>query len=1235
MSQFAAEKFTTRSREAIEAAQVAATTGGHSTTEPVHLLAALLRQEDGTTRSLVTKVGVDVATLSAAAEAAVRALPSATGATVQQATGSAALTRVLATALDLATGMKDEYVATDHLLIALATVESSAKTVLADAGLTADGLREGVSAVRGSRRVTSAGAESTYESLEKFSVDLTKSAEDGRLDPVIGRDAEIRRVIQVLSRRTKNNPVLIGEPGVGKTAVVEGLAQRVVAGDVPDSLKGRRVLSLDLAAMLAGAKYRGEFEERLKAVLEEIKDAGGQIITFIDELHTVVGAGAGGDSAMDAGNMLKPMLARGELHMIGATTLDEYRERIEKDPALERRFQQVFIGEPSVEDTIQILRGIQEKYQAHHGVRITDAALVAAATLSDRYITGRQLPDKAIDLVDEAASRLRMEIESSPEEIDQLRRAGRAAEDGGVRAGEGDRPGVGRPAGQAARRPRRRRGGAARARDPLGAREGHPRGRGRAAPRARPAPRRGRPAAARGQPGGREQDPLRVDPRPRAQDRRGRGGREGRRGSEPLVGEEVGAQQIADVVEAWTGIPTGKMLQGETAKLLEMEQVIGRRLIGQADAVRAVSDAVRRSRAGIADPNRPTGSFLFLGPTGTGKTELARSLADFLFDDERAIVRIDMSEYSEKHSVARLVGAPPGYVGYEEGGQLTEAVRRRPYSVVLLDEVEKAHPEVFDILLQVLDDGRLTDGQGRTVDFRNTLLILTSNLGSAFLVDPTLEAGQEAGVGAGGRAGVVQAGVPQPARRDRHLRRAVAGRPGAHRRPPARAARAAAGGAPDRDRGERRRPARWLADTGYDPAYGARPLRRLIQTAIGDPLARLLLAARSSTAARSRVDRAPDGDGLTLTACADHRPGTIGTVTPTRMAPAPAPGDVRRVLVIGGSLLLVASVFERLGGLRSLETRTPSQEFLSEPPGQRAGARASRRRSTCCARLAMVAPGCADGGRDPRLPRPQAQRRRAVGADRARRAPVPVRDGDRRLPRQLVAERRDAVAAARTRLVHGRDPPSRARRAPPAGRPRRPAAGRRHAVRAPPPPPRPSRSRRRRAPAVRRPRAAAAPPARARARARRLGRPGRSLAGLRDHVGVLRADWRWCLHPADGRAGRRTPTGCSPSPPPEPQLGRPGRLRRHPRRRSPGRPRVCIVWSLVAAASRCSAFRRSVGARIGADRLGRRWPCCAWSVRCVAGAGRAGRARRRSAVLAPAGRSHRGSARGRAVAAHP
>ena len=863
MSQFAAEKFTTRSREAIEVAQVAATTAGHNATEPIHLLVALLRQEDGTTRSLVTKAGVDVATLTAAAEAALRSLPSATGATVQRPAASAALTRVLATAMDLATGMKDEYVATDHLLVALATVESAAKRVLDEAGLSADGLREGISAVRGSRRVTSEGAESTYESLEKFSVDLTEEAREGRLDPVIGRDAEIRRVIQVLSRRTKNNPVLIGEPGVGKTAVVEGLAQRVVAGDVPDSLKGRRVLSLDLAAMVAGAKYRGEFEERLKSVLEEIKDAGGQIITFIDELHTVVGAGAGGDSAMDAGNMLKPMLARGELHMIGATTLDEYRERIEKDPALERRFQQVFIGEPSVEDTIQILRGIQEKYQAHHGVRITDAALIAAATLSDRYITGRQLPDKAIDLVDEAASRLRMEIESSPEEIDKRRRqVERLKMEEFALAKETDAASV--------ERLERLRADLADQEEELRALE----------------TRWEREKASLEGEGElrRALDQLRVEA-----DRLLREGNlEGaskiqyesipelerkiaqveateKSELEPLVGEEVGAQQIADVVEAWTGIPTGKMLQGETAKLLEMEQVIGKRLIGQAEAVRAVSDAVRRSRAGISDPHRPTGSFLFLGPTGTGKTELAKSLADFLFDDERAIVRIDMSEYAEKHSVARLVGAPPGYIGYEEGGQLTEAVRRRPYSVVLLDEVEKAHPEVFDILLQVLDDGRLTDGQGRTVDFRNTLLILTSNLGSMYLVDPTLdpEKKRESVL-----AMVRQSFKPEFLNRlDEivifdalgkddlaHIVDIQLGLLGTRL-----AARRIDIVVTDAARA-------WLAETGYDPAYGARPLRRLIQTAIGDPLARMLLGGTVVDGGTVRVDRA-DGDagGLTLT----------------------------------------------------------------------------------------------------------------------------------------------------------------------------------------------------------------------------------------------------------------------------------------------------------------------------------------------------------------------------------
>ncbi len=819
-----------------------------------------MKQQDGTARTLVGKAGVDATSLTTQAEAVAKALPSASGTTVQQPAASSALTRVLASALDLASSMKDDFVATEHLLIAIATVESPAAKVLKDAGLTADGLREGLTALRGSRRVTSVDAESTYEALEKYSIDLTAAAADGKLDPVIGRDAEIRRVIQVLSRRTKNNPVLIGEPGVGKTAVVEGLAQRVVAGDVPDSLKGRRLLSLDLAAMVAGAKYRGEFEERLKAVLEEIKDAGGQIITFIDELHTVVGAGAGGDSAMDAGNMLKPMLARGELHMIGATTLDEYRERIEKDPALERRFQQVFVGEPSVEDTIQILRGIQEKYEAHHGVRITDAALVAAATLSDRYIPGRQLPDKAIDLIDEAASRLRMEIESSPEEIDQLRRqVDRLKMEEFALAKETDEASKERltklrsDLADAEEELRALDARWERERDQLQG-EGELR---RALDQLRGEEERflreGNLEAA---------SKIRYESIPNLERQIGEIEKAEQVDLEPLVGEEVGAEQIADVVEAWTGIPTGKMLEGETSKLLRMEEVIGERLIGQKAAVNAVSDAVRRARAGISDPNRPTGSFLFLGPTGTGKTELAKALADFLFDDERAIVRIDMSEYSEKHSVARLVGAPPGYVGYDEGGQLTEAVRRRPYSVVLLDEVEKAHPEVFDILLQVLDDGRLTDGQGRAADFRNTLLILTSNLGSTYLVDPSLspEVKKESVMSV-----VRQSFKPEFLNRLDEvvmfdaltkdelahivdlqlelLQRRLAGR-----RITVNVTEAAQ---------------MWLAETGYDPAYGARPLRRLIQTAIGDPLARMLIAGEVADGGKVSVD-VVDG-GLVLT----------------------------------------------------------------------------------------------------------------------------------------------------------------------------------------------------------------------------------------------------------------------------------------------------------------------------------------------------------------------------------
>jgi ATP-dependent Clp protease ATP-binding subunit ClpB len=860
-----ASKFTTRSQQAINAAIESASAAGHAQVEAVHLLDALLRQPEGIIHPLLQAVGATPSSVESAVRAEMRRLPAASGSAVAAPSYARAALQVLTKAGDLAAEMKDDFISTEHLLIAVADVDSPAATLLATAGATADALRGALAGVRGPGRVTTQDPEATYQALEKYAVDLTAAAAEGKLDPVIGRDSEIRRVVQVLSRRTKNNPVLIGDPGVGKTAVVEGLAQRVVDGDVPDSLKNRRLLSLDLSAMVAGAKYRGEFEERLKAVLAEIKQSDGQIITFIDELHTVVGAGAGGDSAMDAGNMLKPMLARGELRMIGATTLDEYRERIEKDPALERRFQQVFVGEPSVEDTVAILRGLKEKYEAHHGVTIEDSALVAAAMLSDRYITGRQLPDKAIDLVDEAASRLRMEIESSPVEIDQLRRSvDRMKMEELALAREDD----------AASKDRLER-----LRADLADREEELRGLESRWAREK--------AALEGVGELRKQiDELRMQADKLLREGNLQGASEISYGripelekqlevasqdeqsvTDPMVREEVGPEEIADVVEAWTGIPTGRLLEGETAKLLRMEDVIGERLIGQRPAVQAVSDAVRRSRAGISDPHRPTGSFLFLGPTGVGKTELAKSLADFLFDDERAIVRIDMSEYSEKHSVSRLVGAPPGYVGYDEGGQLTEAVRRRPYSVVLLDEVEKAHPEVFNILLQVLDDGRLTDGQGRTVDFRNVVLILTSNLGSTFLVDPTLDEEKK-------RESVMS--VVRQAFKPEFLNRldeivlfdaltqdelshivdlqiAELGRRLAARRITVEVTDAAH---------------RWLALTGYDPAYGARPLRRLVQTAIGDPLARMLLGGDVLDGTTVTVDVDASGDGLLLTAAA-------------------------------------------------------------------------------------------------------------------------------------------------------------------------------------------------------------------------------------------------------------------------------------------------------------------------------------------------------------------------------
>ncbi|WP_306836259.1 ATP-dependent chaperone ClpB [Catenuloplanes nepalensis] len=854
-----AERLTTKSREVITAAVADAGQRGHATVESWHLLLSLLDTGGSTATGLLRAVGANPADVRRAAARALENLPSARGSSVAEPSLAREFANAVGAAEQIARPLGDEYTSTEHLLAGLARVGGPVSELLRKAGATEEALVAAFPAVRGGdRRITTADPEQTYQALEKYGIDLTQSARDGKIDPVIGRDSEIRRVIQVLSRRTKNNPVLIGEPGVGKTAIVEGLAQRIVAGDVPESLRDKKLMSLDLGAMVAGAQYRGQFEERLKSVLEEIKNSNGQVITFLDELHTVVGAGKG-EGSMDAGNMLKPMLARGELRMVGATTLDEYREHIEKDPALERRFQPVVVGEPTVEDTIGILRGLKGRYEAHHGVQITDGALVAAATLSDRYIADRFLPDKAIDLIDEAASRLRMEIDSRPVAIDQLQRTvDRMKMDELALARETD-------AASHDRLERLRRDLADRQEEltVLTSRWERERGGLNRVGELKKKIDEMRVDLERAQ---RETNwelasRLQYEEIPALEREMEALANEPVPDEPPMVKEQVGADEIAEVIAAWTGIPSGRLLEGETAKLLRMEESLQSRVIGQAEAVGAVSDAVRRARAGIADPDRPTGSFLFLGPTGVGKTELAKALAGFLFDDDRAMVRIDMSEYGEKHSVARLVGAPPGYVGYEEGGQLTEAVRRRPYSVILLDEVEKAHPDVFDLLLQVLDDGRLTDGQGRTVDFRNAILILTSNLGSTIISDITLpeDARREAvlsvvrghfkpeflnrlddivvfhaltGVEL---ASIVDIQLDALGRRlaDRRLGLEVTG-----------TART------------------WLAERGYDPLYGARPLRRLVQSAIGDRLAKALLAGEVLDGDTVKVDASPTGDGL-------------------------------------------------------------------------------------------------------------------------------------------------------------------------------------------------------------------------------------------------------------------------------------------------------------------------------------------------------------------------------------
>jgi ATP-dependent Clp protease ATP-binding subunit ClpB len=859
------EKFTDRAKGFLQSAQTVAIRNSHQRVAPEHLLKALLEDEQGMASGLIRAAGGSPETAHQLTDQALAKIAKVSGSGAQSVAWDADTVRLLDNAEQIATKAGDSFVTVERMLLALALASGTAAAdALAKAGVTAQGLNSAIEQIRKGRTADTAGAEDRYDALKKFARELTQAARDGKLDPVIGRDEEIRRTIQVLARRTKNNPVLIGEPGTGKTAIVEGLALRIANGDVPDGLRDKRLMALDMGSLIAGAKYRGEFEERLKGVIDEVKAAEGDIILFIDEMHTLVGAGKS-EGAMDASNLLKPALARGELHCVGATTLDEYRKHVEKDPALQRRFQPVFVGEPTVEDTISILRGLKEKYELHHGVRITDGALVAAATLSNRYITDRFLPDKAIDLMDEAASRLRMEVESKPEEIENLDRrivqlkierealkkeTDRASKDR-LAALEAELANLEQQSGELTARwqgEKEKLQGATKLKEQLDA----------ARLEVEQAQRRGDYAKA----GELTYGVIPELERKLAESENAT--------ATAMVREEVTSEDIANVVSRWTGVPVSKMLEGEREKLLRMEEELGRRVIGQADAVKAVSSAVRRARAGLQDPNRPLGSFLFLGPTGVGKTELTKALAEFLFDDSHAMVRIDMSEFMEKHSVARLIGAPPGYVGYEEGGVLTEAVRRRPYQVVLFDEVEKAHGDVFNVLLQVLDDGRLTDGQGRTVDFTNTLIILTSNLGSQFIAslrdDQKVEEVEDQVMDVVrshfrpeflnrldeiilfhrlalehmGAIVDIQVGRVAALLKDRKVKLDLTD-----------AAR------------------RWLARVGYDPVYGARPLKRAVQKHLQDPLAEMILRGDVPDGAMVRVD---EGDGhLTLSVAEDAR----------------------------------------------------------------------------------------------------------------------------------------------------------------------------------------------------------------------------------------------------------------------------------------------------------------------------------------------------------------------------